>query len=436
MCNVFDFVNDHDQSFDQIKVKCGNVPGLVVRETSDLYLLANVPENETKNKKFQKTRKSNDAQNRDVEVRNDDVEVRNDDAQNRDVEVQNEVEVRNGEVQNGEVQNGDVQNDINVSLLQKQANGIIFEKGTNKVVAMCQNKLEDIYDYNEAGMLIMDNYNKGNDVRVEYCEDGTLIRLYYHRDTWNVATTRCIDAKRSFWSSNKSFDSMFWEIFDKTLIESLDENFTYLFILLHKENRIVVRHKLNMLVYISRIHNTTFVEDHTNQFRNIYGIKRPKLINLEDLDFRTMFNPYKRGILIKICDKETGLWTFYKLDFENYRLVKRIRGNVPEIRMRFLELLSDPEGLALLERFYSEYHFMFIIIKSDLMKLVKSIHKLYIESHVKHSITVTEENQFFRTLKQLHAHYKTSQKPITFDEVRQKLFSMDKYVIKRFLAWS
>jgi hypothetical protein len=317
-----------------------------------------------------------------------------------------------------------------------QANGIIIEKETNKIISMCQNKLEDLYDYNEAGMIIEENVNAGNNVRIEYCEDGTVMRLYHYNGVWNVATTKCIDAKKSYWSSSRNFESMFWEIFDKSLLESLDTSYTYVFILLHKENRIVVRHKVNMLVYISRIHNTTLIEDYSNQFKNIYGIKRPKMIDLSDFDFRTLFNPYKRGILIKILNRETNIWKIYKLDFENYRLVKKIRGNVPEIRMRFLDLLKDPEALALLERFYGEYHFMFMMIKSDLMKLVKAIHQLYIESHVKHSVNITDDNMYFRTLKQLHAQYKTTNKPITFEEVKNKVFSLDKNVIKRFLDWN
>ena len=99
----------------------------------------------------------------------------------------------------------------------------------------------------------------------------TIIRLYNYNNKWSTATTRCMDAKDSFWSSNKTFDAMFWEIFDEKLIAELNTNFTYLFVLLHEENRIVVRHKLNTLVYVSKIDNTTLIEDYNNIFTNIYN---------------------------------------------------------------------------------------------------------------------------------------------------------------------
>ena len=443
MCNVFEFIKD--KNYDEIKKKSENVKNLVVKDTMDLYLLANASEvTSTRYTRCEATDVVTNNEANECEATTNDVAtdvVTNNEANECEAttnDVATDV-VTNNEANECEATTNDVATNnesTNVEQLLQQANGVIFEKDTNNVVAMCQNKLQDIYDYTKAEMLIQENLNVGNNVRIEYCEDGTLMRLYNYNDTWNVATTKCIDAKRSYWSSNRSFDSMFWEIFDKSLLQTLDKDFTYLFVLLHKENRIVVRHKVNMLVYISRINNKTLVEDYLNQFKNIYGIKRPKVLDVNEIDFRSMFNPYKRGILIKIFDKTCDTWNIYKLDFENYRLVKRIRGNVPEIRMRFLDLLKDPEALALLERFYSEYHFMFMMIKSDLMKLVKTVHRLYIESHVKHSVVVEEDNMFFRTMKQLHAQYKTTNKPITFDEVRIKLFNLDKHVIKRFLNWS
>ena len=323
----------------------------------------------------------------------------------------------------------------NLDDIKKQANGIIIEKDTNKIVAMCQNKLQDL-NIEQVHKLIEEHQD--NTLRIEYCEDGTTMRLYNYNGTWVTATTRCIDAKKSFWSSSKDFDSMFWEIFDKSLLNSLDENYTYVFTLLHKENRIVVKHNVNMLVYISRINNFTWEEDYTNQFYNVYGIRRPKKVETQEFLTSSMqiYNPYKRGVLIKVLDNNTNMWNVYKVDFEKYNTIKTIRGNTPELRMRYLEILNDQQALLQFEKFYGENRFMFNCIKSNVHNLVREVHKLYIDSHIKHTTQVNDDNIYWRTLRQLHAQYKVSNKPITFVDVQNKITSLDKNVIKKLLNWS
>lgn len=390
--DVCKFVNEN--SFDKVKELC-EINGICVKQNmidngNNLYLLANTNEN----KKFKKTSLT---------------------------ESENTIESEN--------QNESLQK------LKVQCNGIIFESSTNNVVCMCQTKIQEISSHSEATELVRSNLN--SNIRLEYCEDGTIIRLYNYNNIWYTATTRCIDANNSFWTSKKNFDTMFWEIFDSSLLPTLDKNFTYIFVLLHKENRIVVKHNVNMLVYISRINNTSHHEDYSNQFKNVYGIKRSKIV--DTTDFLTTreddYNKFKRGILIKIQDDKTGYWNVYKYDFKMYNLIKSIRGNIPQIRMRYLELLSKPETLDLLEKFYSENYFMFTFIKASLLKLVKLVYKMYVESHIKHTIEIKDDNLYYRTLRQLHAQYKTTNKPITFSDVQAKIYSLDKNIIKKFLSW-
>jgi hypothetical protein len=321
----------------------------------------------------------------------------------------------------------------------KQFNGVIFEKDTNKVVGMCQNKLKDLNSIDEARVLITENIDKR--IRVEYCEDGTIMRLYNYKNKWYTATTRCVNANRSYWTSSKNFDELFWECFNPDLLESLDKTFTYVFILLHKENRIVVKHNVNMLVYISRINNTTFEEDFVNVFYNEYGIRRTKKIDSKNMNyffdnFSSFNHPYKRGILIKIYDNVKLQWDVYKLDFEKYQEIKSLRGNIPEIRMRYIELLNSPKELQLFQKYYGENYYMFTIIKKSLYELVKNVYSLYVESHIKHNVQVKDDDIFYKTLRQLHAQYKTTNKNISYIDVQNKIYSLDKFVIRKLLRWN
>jgi len=459
--DICQFVNE--SSFEEIKNK-SEVVGLCIKEKliddKQVFLLANTNDN-FKNQKNQKNQKNTGVVESEV-VESEVVESEVVESEVVESEVVESEVVESGVVESEVVESGVVESEVSVPFTdlnliesgvvesimpviddekikayKKQANGLIFESNTNRVICMCQNRLHDINNFSEVVDLVQQN---SNGVRIEYCEDGTILRLYNYNGIWRTATTRCITASSSYWTSDKDFDTMFWETFDKNLLNTMDTNFTYVFILLHRENRIVIKHNVNMLVYVSRINNSTFFEDFSNQFRNVYGIKRPKLMEVDDFrilgsDVNNFDCKFKRGIVIKIFDKTDKTWNSYKYDFERYKMIKSIRGNVPQIRMRYLELLNKPESLVLLEQFYTENTFMFTYIKASILKLVKTVYRLYVDSHIKHTVKVTDENLYYRTLRQLHAQYKLTNKPIGFTDVQQKIYSLDKMVIKKLLGW-
>jgi hypothetical protein len=311
------------------------------------------------------------------------------------------------------------------NVLQIQSNGLIFQKETNNLVCAAQNKIVELATV-EAITEMMGNElsSKPLQLRMEYCEDGTVVRLFNHEGVWRTATTRCTDGRKSKWSSSKSFDEMFREVFDmENMQSSLDVAYTYIFVLVHNENRIVVKHRKNGLIYISRINNATLQEDYINVFGE--RVWRPKFIpSLNASVFEEHSLPYKRGVLFKLYDKEYSSWTTFKVDFNEYIHLKNVRGNVPNISQRYLELVSNPDMLKVLLKHYSEHKQTFRELQKSVNKLVKDVFRLYIESHMKHTLRVEEESPFYRTLKQLHAQYKTTNKPISVEDVQNKLYNL------------
>ncbi len=330
------------------------------------------------------------------------------------------------------------------SQLQQQCNGLIFEKDTNRLICANQNRMVELTEYGQLANTLKDfGYDDtiissdNNKIRFEYCEDGTIIRLYNHNNRWYTATTRCMDARDSNWSSSKSFHDMFWETFDTMKFDAdefcskLDANFTYIFILLHPENNIVVKHKEPSAVYVCSINNTTLEED----YRNIGDFRRSKIIPYVEPSKmkQNCHNWSKRGIICKIMT-EDNYWLTYKMDFEEYSKRKLVRGNVPQIEVRYLELLDDTKKLHELEKYYPEHKFKFAVMRTSLMKLAKSIYQLYVDSHIKRNVTVEEDHIFFRSLKQLHGQYKATNKPITIKDVETKLFSYDRRLLVKLLG--
>lgn len=312
--------------------------------------------------------------------------------------------------------------------LQIQANGIILEKESNKIVCSCQNKflpLTSPIEQMESLKKLYPNYSS------EYCEDGTLIRLYNYEGTWMTATTKCIDAKFSYWKQrDQTFDSMFWELF-KYDITQLNSDYTYLFVLINQDNRIVVNHASDRLIFVSKINNYDQTEITNESF---FDLKTTEKIEKIEHNLDNHFSSDKRGMIVKFYDQENNVLV-YNYDFKSYSRLKEVRGNVPLIRMRYLELLNDPMSIKMLEDNYREHTFLFQMAKHQLTNLYKEIHQLYFDSHIKHAITVDDTHKFHRTLKQLHAQYKTTGRPITLDEVKNKVNSLDPNVLRQFLNW-
>ena len=385
--------------------------------------------------------------------------------------------------------------------ISEEANGVIFEKNTNKIVCTNQNMFKKIENKNISEL--------PSNAMFEYIEDGTVIRLYFNK-TWKTATSRCSDAKHSFWGSDVSFDEQFWQIFDKRDLANLDRRNTYMFILKHKLSERVIKLKQNELVFICAISNTNGFEN-VNYFKTktYTNFKRPQKIprnwkmsrylvtrqspqevdwtlslsgvHMEDqtifeifeilvpvnnaeneLDFKqllkeqtaqavklaadecvdenipvyrfNMFNnrlktlstledyyhPFKRGVLVKI-PKENNTYDVYHYDFEQYKKIDELRGNVPTLDERFLELYmkKDFKTIKSLEYYYKKNS---TEIKKSLFDLYKTVFDMYVNTHKLHLFKVDETNKFYTTLKQIHALFFTKNKTnINLDEVVEKL---------------
>jgi hypothetical protein len=313
--------------------------------------------------------------------------------------------------------------------IQRECNGLILEKDTLNVICASQ------YDFES------EIPNDCEFLDAEYCEDGTVLRLYYYNDRWCVATRKCIDARISYWSSEKSFDEMFWELFKDADLTQLNTKCTYLFILLHNENNHVVKHVKNTLVYTGCIDNEIleYVDDNIVDRFKIDTLVLPQKLNLSVNDsiednYERYFNPFKRGVILRFKTKENNI-KYMKYDFKSFSYIKDIRGNEPSIRVRYLQLLSEPDRLQIFINYYPEHEFLFEMIYHNINTVCHSIYRIYRETHVKHYYKIDNTHLYFQTIKQLHAQFKLTNTPITVNDVFLKLKSLNPFVIKNLLGW-
>lgn len=123
--------------------------------------------------------------------------------------------------------------------------------------------------------------------------DGSLIKVFYHNNTWHVATNGTINAYNCIvYKEDKETNKTYGSIFNFALrghlnqfFESLDKDYTYMFELVSPYTRLVVNYSDTALYYLSRRNIHTMEEDNARPevFEN-FGILFPKTYSLKTLE--------------------------------------------------------------------------------------------------------------------------------------------------------
>ena len=124
--------------------------------------------------------------------------------------------------------------------------------------------------------------------------DGSLIKVFYHNNSWHVATNGTINAYNCIvYKEDKETNKTYGSIFNFALrghlnqfFESLDKNYTYMFELVSPYTKLVVGYPDTALYYLSRRNIHTMEEDNARPevFEN-FSILFPKTYSLKTLKY-------------------------------------------------------------------------------------------------------------------------------------------------------
>ncbi|GMI22323.1 hypothetical protein TeGR_g11962 [Tetraparma gracilis] len=133
--------------------------------------------------------------------------------------------------------------------------GVIYEKGTNKLVCMAFHKFWESYDDRSAASVL----DWSSAVAAEKA-DGMLTKLYRYNDQWRIASNGMINADKATLRSagpNVTVGSLFRDAANcsipggfSALLASLDPSRTYAFELLHPAHRIVCYQRSPRLIHL------------------------------------------------------------------------------------------------------------------------------------------------------------------------------------------
>ena len=176
-----------------------------------------------------------------------------------------------------------------------ETRGIVLCKKTNQVVCYAFDKF---FNHGEKAAAKID---WDSACFYEKC-DGSLMKVYNHKDEWIVGTNGTIDASTARTACKQTFRQLFDEAAAQSgfSFDALDKNCTYMFELLHPNNVIVVRHEQPSLRHLGTRNNLTLEEN-----RDFIGVPQPKVFDFDSLqqcvDAVKNFDSTQEGVVV--CDQ-------------------------------------------------------------------------------------------------------------------------------------
>ena len=186
--------------------------------------------------------------------------------------------------------------------------------------------------------------------------DGSLIKLWYHKNEWHVSTNGCIDARKALTSIE---GISFYDIFRRALLKhgnpeiffaTLDINTTYMFELVSPETRVTIAYSEPALYYLGErfmcTHLERFTEHHVEyRARFLQFPKRYAFNTLEDcIKAVNEMGADEEGFVV--CDKH---FNRVKIKSPEYLIASKIRNNNAITTKRIVEAMRA----ELLDDFYA-----------------------------------------------------------------------------------
>uniref|UniRef100_A0A6C0M007 Uncharacterized protein n=1 Tax=viral metagenome TaxID=1070528 RepID=A0A6C0M007_9ZZZZ len=228
------------------------------------------------------------------------------------------------------------------------------------------------------------------DAEFEYTDvykasEGTILRLFNYGGLWRMSTHRKIDGRRSRWGG-PTFGEMFDECWGDEDFSMLDENMCYVFLLVHPNNKLVCRHAKPHLLHVLTFHNSNM-----SQPLLVYvahnAVVGPELVDVKSFadmkrELATM-DPYiNTGLMVH--DFTSGVSCMpvvKKVVNDDYMRMRTVRGNEPNLRIRYFELAATADH-DLLRDLLPEKSEYFDKCDFDFDLVVESLTDCYIDRYV------------------------------------------------------
>jgi hypothetical protein len=274
--------------------------------------------------------------------------------------------------------------------------------------------------------------------------EGTMINAFWDptiglSGSWEISTRNTVGATSSFFkgTNKKTFRDMFLEAAKESnlVLERLNKDFCYSFVLQHPDNRIVVPFKTPVL-YLVALYNIQTVDgnilvyshlmDNVKQFDwGPANIKFPQTYTWntysELIEKYASMNTSYDVLGVVVYNNQTG--ERMKIRNPVYEQVRNLRGNQPKLQYQYLSLRKEGRVSDFL-KFYPENKKEFSSFRDQIHLFTNTLFSNYISCYIKKERPLMEFSEQYRThMFNIHKIYT--------DELREKkLFVNNTVVIK------
>jgi hypothetical protein len=259
---------------------------------------------------------------------------------------------------------------------------------------------------------------KSDDIIAEEFIEGTMVNVFFDptiglNGGWEFATKSTIGAKTKFFKgqNRNNFRDMFLEAasLNNLIIEKLNRNLCYSFVLQHPNNRIVVPFTKPQLYLVA-----IYLIDNTDRF-NIRVFKQDmSKIKLTDWEGANIKFPeiYAWNNHTELIEKYASMNTSYdKLGFilynkktgertkirnPVYEEVRQLRGNQPKLQYQYLTLRKEGKVSEFL-KFYPENKNELSMYRDQIHLFTSTLYDNYVSCYIKKQKPLKEFSPQFRT---------------------------------------
>lgn len=169
--------------------------------------------------------------------------------------------------------------------------------------------------------------------------EGTVLRVFFFENKWFVSTQKKLDGYESSWGCPK-FGQLFCECLgieeyslQETLDQLLNKNYCYVFLVSHPQNTLVCKYDKPRLFHIETfdIENQKIIDEKNTKFNYSESLVFETTEQVQDYVNKMSTDEYS-GLLCFRGDKS------WKITNKNYYIKRLVRGNEPNIAMRYLQL--------------------------------------------------------------------------------------------------
>jgi hypothetical protein len=291
----------------------------------------------------------------------------------------------------------------------------------NKVVGFAPPKSIPCQDF-------IQKYNeKSIDVKAEEFVEGTMINVFWDDSIgltggWEIATRNTVGATSCFYKGPlaKTFRDMFLEAANETnlILNNLEQEICYSFVLQHPENRIVVPFKKPDLFLVAayKINNTENsiyvdnidLETIKDKFKSLnFSVHFPKIYTFHEYadlveQYASMNTSYDIvGVIL--YNKMTGERS--KIRNPVYEQVRNLRGNQPKLQYQYLCLRKEGRVSDFL-KYYPENKINFSEFRDQIHLFTDTLFSNYISCYIKKEKPLSDfTNQYKSHMYNLHQKY-------------------------------